>query len=102
MKKGQKYQQKVFSQGDQIALIQWKDPCVFNHSVMSIFLLPNGLSSRPDSLSVGFPRQEYWSGLPFSPPEDLSDSGIEPSSPVTPALQVDSLPVEPSENANLI
>ena len=29
---------------------------------------------------MGFPRQEYWSGLPFSSPEDLSDPGIEPSS----------------------
>ena len=32
-------------------------------------------------LSMGFPRQEYWSGLPFSSPEDLSDPGIEPRSP---------------------
>ena len=32
-------------------------------------------------LSIGFPRQEYWSGLPFSSPGDLSDSGIEPTSP---------------------
>ena len=28
--------------------------------------------------SVGFSRQEYWSGLPFTPPEDLPDPGIEP------------------------
>ena len=32
-------------------------------------------------LSMGFPRQEYWSGLPFPSPEDLSDPGIEPTSP---------------------
>ena len=32
-------------------------------------------------LSMGFPRQEYWSGLPFPPPEDLPDPGIEPVSP---------------------
>ena len=38
-------------------------------------------------LSMGFPRQEYWSGLPFLFPEDLSDPEIEPASP---ALQVDS------------
>ena len=37
-------------------------------------------------LSLGFPRQEYWSGLPFSSPGDLSDLGIEPGSP---ALQAD-------------
>ena len=32
-------------------------------------------------LSMGFSRQEYWSGFPFSSPEDLPDSGIEPWSP---------------------
>ena len=42
-------------------------------------------------LSMGFSRQEYWSGLPFSSPEDLPDPGIEPGSP---ALQADSLPTE--------
>ena len=31
---------------------------------------------------MGFPRQEYWSGLPFPPPGDLPDPGIEPASPV--------------------
>ena len=34
----------------------------------------------------GFSRQEYWSGLPFSPPGNLPDSGIKPKSPETPAL----------------
>ena len=37
-------------------------------------------------LSVGFPRQESRNGLPFSPPGDLPDPGIEPESPVFPAL----------------
>ena len=32
-------------------------------------------------LSMGFPRQEYWSGLPFPSPEDLLNPGIEPASP---------------------
>ena len=32
-------------------------------------------------LSMGFPRQEYWSGLPFPSPGDLLDPGIEPRSP---------------------
>ena len=31
--------------------------------------------------SMGFPRQEYWSGLPFPPPGDLPDTGIKPASP---------------------
>ena len=45
---------------------------------------------------MGFPRQEYWSGLPFPSPGDLPDPGIEPASPVSPALQEDSLPAESS------
>ena len=43
------------------------------------------------SLSMGFSRQEYWSGLSFPSPGDLSDPGIEPRSPT---LQADSLPSE--------
>ena len=42
-------------------------------------------------LSMGFSRQEYWSGLPFPSPGDLPDPGIEPRSR---ALQADSLPTE--------
>ena len=41
---------------------------------------------------MGFSRQEYWSGLPFSSPADLPNPGIEPRSP---ALQTDALPSEP-------
>ena len=37
-------------------------------------------------LSMGFFRQEYWNGLPFPSPGDLLDSGIELSSPSSPAL----------------
>ena len=43
--------------------------------------------------SMGFSGQEYWSGLPYSPPGGLSNSGIEPMSPKAPALQADSLPL---------
>ena len=39
--------------------------------------------------SMGFSRQEYWSGLPFPPPGNLADPGIEVGSP---ALQADALP----------
>ena len=42
-------------------------------------------------LSVGFSRQEYWSGLAFPSPGDLPNLGNEPRSP---ALQADSLPTE--------
>ena len=37
-------------------------------------------------LSMGLAQQEYWSGLPFPPPGDLPDTGIKPTSPVSPAL----------------
>ena len=43
-------------------------------------------------LSMGFFRQEYWSGLLFPSPGDLPDPGIEPGSPV---LQVELSPSEP-------
>ena len=43
-------------------------------------------------LSMGFSRQEYWSGLPFLPPGDLPDSGIKRASPT---LEADSSPAEP-------
>ena len=45
-------------------------------------------------VSMEFSRQEHWSGLPYSPPEDLPDPGIEPESPASLALQADSLPTE--------
>ena len=45
---------------------------------------------------MGFSRQEYWSGLPFPSAGDLPDTGIEPKSLGSPALQADSLSAEPS------
>ena len=51
-----------------------------------------GIVAHQALLSVGFPWQEYWSGLPFPSPGDLLDPGIEP---MTPGLQVDSLLSEP-------
>ena len=43
-------------------------------------------------LSMGFSRQEYWSGLPFPSPEDLADPGVKPGSS---ALEADTLTSEP-------
>ena len=51
-----------------------------------------GECNRQAPPSMGFPRQEYWSGLPFPSPRDLPDPGIEPRSP---ALQADALPSDP-------
>ena len=45
---------------------------------------------------MGFSWQEYWSGLPFPTPGDLPNRGIKAESPVSPAMQVDSLSTEPS------
>ena len=50
-------------------------------------------------LSIGFSRQEYWSGLPCLPPGDLPEPEAEP---VSPALQVDSLPTEPPRTSKNI
>ena len=47
-------------------------------------------------LSMAFSRQDYWSGLPFSPPGDLPNPEIEPGSP---ALQADYLPSEPERTS---
>ena len=42
--------------------------------------------ARQAPLSMGFSRQEYWSGLPSPPPGDLPDLGIKPASLMSPAL----------------
>ena len=49
-------------------------------------------------LSMEFSRQEYWNGLPFLSPGDLSDPGIEPGFP---ALQADSLLSEPARKSGI-
>ena len=49
-------------------------------SVMSDSATPWTVAHQA-SLSVGFPKQEYWSGLPVPSPGDLPDSGIKPGSP---------------------
>ena len=50
-------------------------------------------------LSMGFSRQEYWSGLPCLPQGELPNPGIKPRSPT---LQVDSLPSEPPGKSVLV
>ena len=61
----------------------------------SCLTLCDPVDSRQAPLSFGFSRQESWSGLPFPPPGDLRNPGIEPRSP---ALQADSLWFEPQLN----
>ena len=55
------------------------------------FFVTPWIVAHQASLSLGFPGQEYWSGLLFPPPGDLPDSGIGLVSLVSPALQADSL-----------
>ena len=56
-------------------------------SHVQLFVIPWTVAHEAP-LSMGFPRQEYWSGLLFSSPRNLPNLGIETASP---ALQVDSL-----------
>ena len=62
---------------------------------MRFVFVCNPMDCNPIGSSVHgiFSQQEYWSGLPFLPPEDLPDPGIKPASSVAPVLQVDSLPL---------
>ena len=50
-----------------------------------LFMTPWSVAHQAP-LSMGLSRQEYWSELPFPPPGDLSDPGIEPRSPRIPVL----------------
>ena len=59
---------------------------LFSCKDMSNSLQPHGLQGP---LSMGFSRQEYWSGLPFPSPGEIPNPRIEPTSP---AWQEDSLP----------
>ena len=74
---------------------QW--PCsvsilLFSCEVVSDFFAIAWTVAHLALLSMGFPRQEYWSGLPFPSPGDLPDPGIEP---VSPALADGFFPTEP-------
>ena len=57
--------------------------CMLSHSVMSMSLSPHGTVGHQAPQFMGFSMQEYWSGLPSPPPEDLPDPGIEPESPAS-------------------
>ena len=60
-------------------------------SHVRLFATPGTVTPQAP-LSMGFPRQEFWSGLPFPTPGDLPTPGVEPRSP---PLQADSLPAKP-------
>ena len=61
--------------------------CECTHLLSHVQLFVTPWTVAPQTpLSMGFSRQEYWSGLPFPPPGDLPDPGIELASPLSPAL----------------
>ena len=64
---------------------------VKSHSRVRFFATPWTVAHQAPP-SLGFSRQEYWSGLPFPSPRDLPDPAIKPRSP---ELQADALPPEP-------
>ena len=67
-------------------------------SRVQLFVTPSTVDYQAPP-SMGFSRQEYWSGLPFPSPGDLPNLGIEPRSP---ALQTDALPSEPYLGVNTV
>ena len=58
---------------------------LFSHKVLSNFVTPWTVAHQALP-SMGFPRQKYWTGLPFPSPGDLPDPGIELTSTVSPAM----------------
>ena len=64
-----------------ISHVYWRYLLLFNHYVMSDSFAAPWIFSCQALLSMGFSRQEYWSGLPFPPPGDLPNPGIKPMSP---------------------
>ena len=94
---------KHLTEGKWIHVYVWLSP--FTETITTLSICNSGLVTKlcltlvtpwrgacQALLSMGFSRQEYWSGLPFPSPGDLFDSGTEPASP---ALQAESLPSEP-------
>ena len=69
--------------------VKWSE--VKSLSRVQLFATPRTVAYQAPP-SLGFSRQEYWSGLPFLSPGDLPNPGIEPGSPV---LQADALPSDP-------
>ena len=67
-------------------------------SRVQLFAAP-WIASHQAPLSLGFPRQGYWSGLPFPSPGDLPDPGIQPGSP---AVQADSLLIKLQRKPTLL
>ena len=83
---------KLKSQAGQLNFLPVYVLSHFSH--VQLFVTPWTVAHQAP-LSMRFSRQEYWGGLPFPPSGDFPDPGIKPAFPASPALQVDSLPLEP-------
>ena len=81
-----------FRLGSALGKCLYLHSCVLSHFSHVWLFATQWTTTCQTSLSMGFSRQEYWSGLPFLCPGDLPNPGIEPRSLT---LQVDSLPAEP-------
>ena len=77
---------KYFSKNCETTLLM----LLFSCSVSSDSFVISWTVAHQTPLSMGFPRHEYWSALPFPSPGDLPDPGTEP---ISPQLQVNSLPL---------
>ena len=69
--------------------------CVLSYFSHILLFVTLWTVARQASLSIGFFRQEYWSGLPCPPPGDLPDPWIEPASLMSPALAGEFFTIEP-------
>ena len=70
-----------------------KEICMLHHFSRVQLLATHWTAAHQAPPSMGSSRQESWSGLPCPPPGDLPDPGVKPTSPATPALQVEFLPL---------
>ena len=76
------------------------DACMLSHFSCAQLFVTLWTVACQAPLFIGFSRQEHWSGLPCTPPGNLPDPGIEPTSPEAPALQVDPLPLREAYTAD--
>ena len=72
----------------------WKTLCVYAQPLSCVWLFVTSCAVQPTK-AMGFPRQEYWSGLPFPPPGDLPNPGIKPTYSAAPALASKFFTTEP-------
>ena len=72
----------IYSSGKQfygffLYINTWMSACMLSHSLVSDSFVTPWTAVHQAPLSMRFPRQEHWSGLPFPPPGDLPHPGIE-------------------------